>query len=156
MPERLLDFPEFEALAAEILTRGSQLRFEARGGSMRPFIQDGDRVTIQAANLGALKRGDIIFARLDSGRLVVHRVRQVTLVSVLIQGDAILAPDGRLVRDQVLGRVTAVERAGKQVNFDHGVQAWLSAAWLAAAPACKPLFGLMRFFYRILRVIRTT
>jgi signal peptidase I len=151
MPARLLAWAEFEALAAEILARGSQVRFEARGASMRPFIQDGDLVTIQAVEAGSVKKGDILLARMNGGRLVVHRARQVTPAFVLIQGDAVMDPDGRLSLSSILGRVTAVERAGRPVHFNHGMQRFLSAAWLVAAPVRRQLFGLMRFCYHILR-----
>ena len=151
MAERLLDWAEFDALAAELLGRGSRLRFRARGTSMHPFIQDGDLVTVEAAAAGTPRRGDIVLARLASGRLVVHRVRQVGPDSLLVQGDAVPAPDGRLGLASVLGRVTAVERAGRPVRFERGLQRVLAGAWLALAPARRRLLKVRRAVGLMLR-----
>ena len=154
MAERVLDWSEFESLAADLLSRGSRLRFRARGTSMHPFIQDGDLVTVEAVEAGSPRRGDIVLARLSSGRLVVHRVRQTGPDFLLVQGDAVPAPDGRLGLENVLGRVAAVERAGRPVRFERGPQRVLAFAWLALAPARRLLLNLRRGVGLMVRRLR--
>ena len=59
----------------DILARGAEFRFRARGWSMSPFIRDGDVITISPRNKKKPAVGKVVaFLQPDSGRLVVHRI----------------------------------------------------------------------------------
>ncbi len=134
MPDLLVGFDEFESLAADILQNEMRLRFKARGGSMRPFIRDGDLVEIQRVASGALQRGDVVLCRLENGRLVVHRVIRTGPQDVLIQGDAFSRPDGRVAYSDVLGQVVVIWRQGKALRLNGFWMKIFVSAWLLLAP----------------------
>ena len=124
----------FETLAADLLAQQHSIRFRANGSSMRPFILDGDSVEIQPLRQPNFKRSDIVLYRLASGRLLLHRVVQVCRGSLLIQGDALPAPDGWADGEQVLGKAVALYRNGKRIDL---LSAWWVEAgklWLGLAP----------------------
>ena len=65
---------DFLPLAAEILAEGRALRFKARGGSMYPFVRDGDVVHVKPVEGSAVGVGDVVLCRYGENRLVAHRV----------------------------------------------------------------------------------
>ena len=111
---------EFSDLSAEILARGALLRFRAQGDSMRPFIRGGDILVIAPIEGEQARAGDAILFR-QGNRLLVHRLLGRSGEggnTLILKGDAHLRPDRPLGADQVLGRVTALERAGRTVDVE--------------------------------------
>jgi signal peptidase I len=134
--EKAIGSDQFTGLAAEILASGSTLRFRARGGSMRPFIQDGDLLEIQPLLDRPVRVGDILLFRYGQHPLLVHRVVQIAPPSsrdpspgFITQGDAVLRPDGCIPTQAVLGRVASIERRGRLRRLDTPFQIQL-AAWI--------------------------
>ena len=144
MPERQLDFDEFEALAAQVLGAGNNLRFEARGSSMVPFIRSGDVVEVQPVEVERLRPQQVVLCRVAGGRLVVHRVLQVGADGLLVQGDSRRHPDGRVPAAAVLGRVTAVQRGGRQISMDACATRGLVRVWLLLTPVRGALIKAAR------------
>lgn len=122
MAEIDLSSEQFLDLAAEILNQGRNLRFRARGVSMRPFIRDGDLLEIRLLPSQAIRRGDILLYRTTSARSLVHRVTRVRSQGgtrqFLLHGDAVLQADGWVEPGQVLGRVERVEREGERLKVE--------------------------------------
>jgi signal peptidase len=151
MRDLTLRAAEFEALAAGILQGGSGLRFRARGASMRPFIRDGDVLELQPLDGAPVRRGDVVLFREGAGRVVAHRVihlrREDGRVVLRTRGDALACPDGFVSREQVLGRVVALERGGRRIGLDRTTQRLLGVLWLGTSP-------LGGWLYRALAALR--
>jgi signal peptidase I len=110
----IIDGALFLSVAAQVLRHGHQVRFRARGHSMRPAIGDGDTITIGPVDPASLVAGDIILYHACE-RPLVHRVVAVRAVSpseleVITCGDCKAAVDAPVGREQVLGKVVGVER----------------------------------------------
>ena len=104
-------------LASELLSRGAPLRIKARGGSMLPFILDGDVVLVGPAGNSEILVGDVLCYEISPGRLFLHRVIRRDGERFVIKGDALDFID--LVSPaQVLGKVVAIERHGKTRRLD--------------------------------------
>jgi signal peptidase I len=148
MPELSLEHADFEALARGVLATAGSLRFRASGGSMRPFIWNGDLVELGRVGSKGLRRGDVVLCRLAEGRLALHRMVRVHAAEgeFLLQGDARLAPDGWFPPQAVLGRVLYVWRGGRRVSLDNPLERALAGAWVALAPLRRGLFALARLF----------
>ena len=102
----------------DILQRGKSFRFEARGRSMVPFIRDGDVLEVEPIDARAIRFADVIFYHVDEAHAVAHRVIKRGLQDhqpvFVARGDAQVGAGERFSSDQVLGRVSAVERNGKR------------------------------------------
>jgi signal peptidase I len=113
---------DLEAIVAGVVRTGTLLRFRARGTSMLPTIRDGDVVYIAPVTRPAIRIGDIVFCRHDGGRVVAHRVIKIARgksgPALVTKGDFTQAADPPVQRENVIGRVVAVERAGCQVALD--------------------------------------
>ncbi len=107
---------------------------------MAPFIQDGDVITVAPLKGGLPDVGEVVaFIRPHGGNLVVHRVVARPGQEVLIQGDNNPdCMDGIIPRENLLGRVTHVERNKRAVWIGLGPERYL-IAWLSRTLLLVPL-----------------
>ena len=135
-------------LSNEILGRGARLRFRARGGSMLPFIRNGQIIEVEPIHTGQIRVGDIVFYRSWSGGIFAHRVikkREGEKGIVLVtKGDAVPNPDAPVYPDQVLGRVAVVERGGRNVRFDNGLHRLVSVLYARVSPFSPWIYPILR------------
>ena len=139
-------------LTQTVLAKGARFRFYARGSSMYPFIKNGDLITISPLSDAPLRPGDIVaFARLETGKLVVHRVIRRMGNFFSIKGDN--APgDGEIVpRAKILGRVNKVERNGKEAILGFGPERLLIAFLNRSSFLAKFLPRFIHFLRTIFR-----
>jgi hypothetical protein len=127
-------------LMRAVLARGVPFRFCARGWSMAPFIQDGDVITVSPIQDALPGIGEVVaFVRPETGSLVVHRVVARHGTARLVQGDGVPAyTDGSIPADNLLGRVTRIERQGYNVWLGLGPERYL-IAWLSRRRLLIPL-----------------
>jgi signal peptidase I len=152
--EGTVSMPVVIGLLQAMLDKGKPFRFEATGGSMSPFVRDGDVITVSPLSDTPPRLGDVVvFIRPESGKLVVHRVVGKRDGSYLIRGDN--APDSAdlVPRANVLGRVTRVERGGKRVHLGLGPERYLIAFLTRREllwPLLLPVWRLVRPVVRLL------
>jgi signal peptidase I len=131
-----------------VLSRGVPFRFRARGGSMHPFVRDGDVVTVQPLGKSRIGAGDIVaFTHPGAGRLVVHRVAAGTGRGLLMKGDNAEYADGIVPLENVLGRVSRVERDGRRIRLGVGPERAL-IAWLSRSDRLETMLAPARWVYR--------
>lgn len=105
------DIPQswiFEEITSELLASGYGFRFQARGRSMFPTIEDGDMVHVRPLGERKLRTGDIVLVRVHQ-EFKAHRIVQKRGKRLVLRGDAGHDNDGTFVRDQILGLVIAKE-----------------------------------------------
>src|SRR5207245_2173190 len=104
-----------------LLSDGHSALVPVRGASMRPALVEGD-VAVVSPFLGLPRPGQIVLARTAPNLLVVHRLVSVDMGAARrvyrLQGDAEGAPDDGVLREDLLGRVTAVIRNGGRLPID--------------------------------------
>lgn len=126
----------FEKICVELLREGHNVKFRAPGDSMYPTICDGDVITVMPIETAAITIGDIILYRHKSG-VAAHRVIRMAKrdapdfqssapelwPSVLspqsyfiLRGDAAVVFDDPVRADQILGKVTLVERECRRID----------------------------------------
>ena len=151
-PERIL------ALAAGL--RGPNRSVESRvdGASMGPQLPPGTRIRIDMSPHTEYPAGRVV-AFVGGNRLVVHRVVHEGTDYVLTRGDARLAPDAPVRREQIIGLVSAAAGDGNWRDIApalprKGIAGACAAAALLAArcmvrasPAATA--RLMRFIHRL-------
>lgn len=150
---------DLQEFLGAVLDKGVPFRFMARGASMYPFIKDGDIITVEplrSSRGGPVTpvMGDAVaFRSSATGQLVVHRViaRRVGLVTV--RGDNCPVPDGDVRGDELLGRVSRVERGSRRVVLGWG-PGRSAIAFLSRHDALIPLVAAVRLVVRpvVLRI----
>lgn len=69
---RVISNEDYFAEVQRVLREGKEVRIRVKGNSMRPFIQDGDTVLLQAYRGQPLALGSNILAK-DKDKFVFHR-----------------------------------------------------------------------------------
>jgi signal peptidase I len=98
----------FEQLVKEITADDLSFRFQAKGKSMLPTIQDGEILHVQPEKLSKLRRGHIVMFRNETG-LKAHRIICKRQDQFVTRGDAGLDNDGVVRGEDILGKVIAKE-----------------------------------------------
>jgi hypothetical protein len=105
---------DFLEISQEILEKGKQFSFIARGTSMSPFIKEGDSVVVSPLS-GPLSVGDVVLVRSDEGLILLHRIIQCLPTGVVTKGDSASEDDGFITAEDVFGKATQV--SGSDFNF---------------------------------------
>ena len=125
---KIIQNKDFAELMITILEHGKSFRFQARGGSMSPFIKDQDIIRVKPILPEKIHTGDILaFINPDQQKLNVHRVVVIKNGKFCMKGDSVHSPDGWIERDQIIGIVDAIERGGKAKKMGLGFEKFLVA-----------------------------
>jgi hypothetical protein len=90
---------DFRETVKQLLEKNADVRFQARGFSMSPFIKDGDVIVLSPLNHTVCAYGDVVaLVHPVIKRTVVHRVVGRGAKDCLIKGDNIFGADGRFLR----------------------------------------------------------
>lgn len=136
-------------LMRAVLAKGLPFRFCARGWSMAPFIRNGDVITISSLQLSKPRIGEIIaFVRPENEKLVVHRVIARHSTDAIFQGDNDLEyPEEVIPQENLLGKVTKIERNGHKVWMGLGPERYM-IAWLSRMKLLTPIGTCLTFLLR--------
>jgi hypothetical protein len=135
------DMRPVDELAAELLKRGTPLRIKARGGSMTPFVRDGDVALVAPTRGRSVCIGDVICYETTAGKLLLHRVIARDLNCLVAKGDALAAVE-IVDRTRLLGTVVAVERHGTITRLDTRIARWRNHVIAFLSPLFPPLLLL--------------
>jgi signal peptidase I len=106
-------------LFTQFLAAGGAARLTVVTGSMIPFLRPGDRVVVQAVPPESLHIGDILLLTAQP-RPLLHRLLAIhgagSDAILRTKGDAARYCDEEIHMQQVIGRVTAIERSGKRLQ----------------------------------------
>ena len=135
--------------AVRLVNEGVEVTFPVNGRSMRPFIEGG-RDSVVLVKPGEVKRLDVVLARTDDGRHVVHRVLSVDGGRVTLMGDGNLCGRETCGVDGVLAKVTHVVRpGGKRIPLEMPRMRVAAKLWVALLPFRRILLKLYRVCHRI-------
>ena len=135
--------------AVRLVNEGVEVTFSVNGRSMRPFIEGG-RDSVVLVKPVDVKRLDVVLARTDDGRHVVHRVLSVDGGRVTLMGDGNLCGRETCGMDGVLAKVTHVVRPGdRRRPLDSASMRLAVKMWVALLPFRRILLKLYRVCHRI-------
>lgn len=96
-----------------LLAEGKRVKLLAKGGSMRPLIR-GDEDKLVLAPVNALRKGDVVLARINSSGYVVHRIVAIDGDMITLMGDGNLYLTEKCSRTDISGIAVAVIRNGRE------------------------------------------
>ncbi|MGX9728775.1 MAG: S24/S26 family peptidase [Candidatus Electronema sp. VV] len=128
----ILPARELMPLVRAALERGQRVRMTVSGSSMIPFLRNEDVVELEPAR--KLRLGDMVLARTETERYVLHRIVRMDGAAFFIRGDAQLWNEGPFIANAVLGRVTTVWRKGCLRNLEHSFWRLAGLLWLRTNP----------------------
>lgn len=89
---------------------------------MRPFIRDGDFIVVSRIENSSMKTGDVALYFTAKNKIIVHRVikkyKKNGRMTLVIKGDASFGSPEKVDMQNVLGKVVAIERNGRERRLD--------------------------------------
>ncbi len=147
---------DFTFVAQSVLGREKNLRFKAKGESMRPFIRDGDILEITPVNGEEIRLGDVIFYHVGERRMVAHRVVEKIIENgkliFLTKGASNTGEGEKVHPEQIMGRVKAIERKERRIRIDYG---WNRLKYIFYLKISPLLIKLRRIGGRLVRRIQS-
>ena len=114
---RSLSIPEWRKLAGE--GAAPPVRIQLNGNSMFPLIRwNKDYVTIVPLEDDPSIGDIVLFCDGGTERYVVHRVWELSGDTAVTWGDNCPAPDGRIPRGALCGKVALIERGKRKITPD--------------------------------------
>ena len=125
-----------ETLISEVclhLSQGKSVRLRAKGNSMRPFIHGGKDILLLVSS-GCLSKGDVVLARIDGKRYVVHRIVAIRGDILTLMGDGNLYEKEQCCITDIYGTVESVIRDGKELDLRSRKARVRATAWRCLLP----------------------
>ncbi|MCF0179618.1 MAG: S24/S26 family peptidase [Bacteroidales bacterium] len=102
---------------AKLLEEGIEVKLQAKGRSMSPYIRDmKDLLVLQKVIRQDLEVEDIVLARCGKDHYVIHRIIEINGDEIVLMGDGNVYGTERCKREDVLGKLIAIERKGKRID----------------------------------------
>lgn len=133
----------FESII-EILGSGKMAKFNLRGQSMRPFLHEGDQITLLAINLKNLKTGQIVLAKYQN-KYMLHRIVRIKKNKVWLAGDANVSQVEVVFLADLIASVEQVFRKNKEIIVNTLFQRLSGLTWYHIRPlriVSNKLFGI--------------
>lgn len=105
------------ALLRQQLRLGRCVRLPVASASMRPLMGVGESIVVSHASAPGLRLGDIVVYERE-GLYYAHRLLRRGQGLLIAKGDAALHPDAPFGEEQLIGKVVAVERKGRELAID--------------------------------------
>ena len=133
-------------LSRDLLGENTSIRFRAKGFSMRPFIQDGDLITVSPLRNSPVRIGDVVLYKTVDDQAIVHRViRKRTKgrrATFFIKGDAAFGQPEKVDAERVLGRVVAIERNGLKRKLDTKLHRIIALFFAVISPFSRLTYSI--------------
>jgi len=95
----------------------SEFKLKVNGTSMSPFIQLGDYIFVKHEVQDSFSPGDVLVI-IRENDIVTHRLINMFAEEYICKGDNTYISDPPVKREQIFGKVIAIEREGKRISMD--------------------------------------
>lgn len=134
-------------LSKEILSRGNCVRIPIVGSSMYPLLRKGDIIFIKPVDIKQISSGDIIVCQ-RGRRMAAHRLMKKYIdngrIVLVTKGDSFSGFDELLYSEDVLGKVTAIERKGRCLRINNGLYGVINIFCAKLSPFSKWIYPPLR------------
>lgn len=113
----IISLKEMAPMIEETLASGGKVRLLACGNSMNPVIKDGVDTVVIKKSQQPIKKHDIVLYTRANGKIVLHRVTDVSKDYFIARGDSQWTEE-TVEKSKILGVLESVEREGKTFSTD--------------------------------------
>lgn len=143
--KKTLDTEAYLENVTELLQNGkASVPVPVTGGSMTPFICEGDTVYLDAPR--DLKRGDIVLYRRKNGRFILHRIASLNKDgTVTMIGDAQTWREVLPSQNMICGKVSYCIHKGKRLTPESLRWRIFATVWLRIVPLRRAVVRSVTF-----------
>lgn len=120
MRTKTIDTPQLLDTVKQFIAEGHSVTLRVKGQSMLPFLVGGrDAVVLHPFTSHEIKEGDIVLVYLSaSERYILHRIIKREGRHFVMMGDGNCQGVEHFSFDEIIGRVTHVQRNGKTLSCE--------------------------------------
>ena len=135
--------------AIRLVSEGIEVTFPVNGRSMRPFIEGG-RDSVVLVRPTNVKPMDVVLAKTEDNRYVIHRVLEMAGERVTLMGDGNLQGREHAECKQIYAKVTHVVHPNgyKRSLYTPFIQ-FVQKMWVSLLPLRRYLLKLYTVYIRI-------
>lgn len=138
-------------LIKESIENGQSVKMQVSGISMTPILHDvRDTVVLEKAD--KIKKYDIVLHKRKNGQYILHRVIKKKGNVLTIAGDFETEKEYPVYEEQVIARVTAFCRNGKNYTPEDFIIRLYSVLWVLIFPQRQNVLYLLNVVRRMLHV----
>lgn len=131
---KLIDTTVYIDELRTLVEEGKEVCLTISGCSMSPFLVHRRDSIFFSKPKRPLKKGDMVFYQRSDGTYVMHRICKVKGADYYMIGDAQVAIEGPLKREQIFALVTKVKRKGKIIQPGDFLWWFFEYVWLKFIP----------------------
>lgn len=138
-------------LIEECISNGTNVKMQVSGISMTPILHNlKDTVTLAKAD--KIKKYDIVLHRRKSGEYILHRIIKKKGNVLTIAGDFEIEKEYPVYTEQVVAKVVAFRRNGKDYKPEDFIIRLYSFLWVLIFPLRQHVLYLLNVLRRIAHV----
>lgn len=126
---KIVSNKKYFAKVESLLQNGENVKIPIRGKSMLPFLKETDKIVLFPAYAGRLSLGDILLAREESGRVILHRLVKINKETLILAGDGNLVQQEIINSNQVIGVARWAIRGDKKIDLQSIKNQVLGVSW---------------------------
>lgn len=130
------------------LRDNNKVMIPVKGGSMRPFLHNGDRVRLIPVVHRKLSKGDIVLAHTSFG-ILLHRIVRMRDEEIWLAGDANSKQLESITREEIIGLVDKAWRGEKELDINSFYKRALAFLWYRLRPFRGYILGA---YYRLIQI----
>lgn len=128
----------------ELVATGTEVKMQVSGISMTPILHDQkDSVVLSAPD--RLRKYDIVLHRRKNGQYILHRIVKKKGNVLTIAGDFETEKEYPVYTDQVIARVVAFTRSGKDYKPEDFIIRLYSFLWVLIFPLRQKVLYLINY-----------
>ncbi|MDE6017554.1 MAG: S24 family peptidase [Muribaculaceae bacterium] len=125
------------------LAEGKRVRLRVKGKSMHPFILEDDMLVLAPAE--SLRKGDIVLARINKSRYVVHRIIGITNGIITLMGDGNLYGREECRREDIFGIALSVIHNGEVTELLSVSSRLIASVWRSLLPFRRIIWKIKKY-----------
>lgn len=144
-------------IGSQLLDEAKELRLQVGGGSMFPYMRNGDIAHIVKCPLEELRPGHVVVYN-GGHRWVAHRLMRISKNNdhwtLVTHGDSCLRPDPAFTEENYAGRIISMERGTSAWRIDEKGHQRFGKIVLWAGAVIHPLFHGLTMPQRIVNKLK--
>lgn len=120
---------EYFSYVESLLQNGENVKIPIRGKSMLPFLRETDKVVLFPPYAERFSLGDILLAREESGRVILHRLVKINKEKLILAGDGNIIHHETINFNQVIGVARWAIRGDKMIDLQSFKSKMLGMFW---------------------------
>lgn len=143
MQTRIIPNEELISEIGALINDGLEVKFKPKGMSMLPFIHEG-KDSLLLKRCESFKVGDIVLAKVNNSRYVIHRIYSIREDWFILMGDGNIAGKEKCRQEDIIATAIKILKNGKEIDCQSPSHLRNARIWKALLPIRRYLLAIYK------------